>query len=489
MSKLIKRVINFEDIEYIFLTILLVLGFLIRLYKINNPVADWHSWRQADTASVTRSYVDYGLNLLYPKYHDISSIQTGYLNLEGLRLVEFPIFNLFHFLLVKTLPNVSFDALGRLTSIIFSIFSAFFLFLIGKRFLGKWGGLLTSFFFLFLPFNIYFSRVILPEPLCVFFSLLSLWLFIKYIDSEKALYLLSSGIVFSLALLIKPFALFYIVSMVYLLLGKHSFKKIVDTPKLLINLLIFVDLVLVPLLLWRSWIGKHPEGIPYFTWAFNGDLIRFRPAFWRWIFGERIGRLILGIWGLIPFIVGVVIKKKNYFGLSLMLGALVYVFIVATASVRHDYYQILIIPPISLLAAEGSLYLWGSNIFNKWLARPILIFSIVLGLGMGWYQVKEYYKIDHPEIIAAGQAVDKLTPKEARVIAPYNGDTAFLYQTKRWGWPVVDDSIENIIKLGATTYVSVDLGSADTKYVEAKFKTIEKTSQYIVVDLTKQIKK
>ncbi|PIZ48758.1 hypothetical protein COY29_03125, partial [Candidatus Woesebacteria bacterium CG_4_10_14_0_2_um_filter_39_14] len=320
MSKLIKRVINFEDIEYIFLTILLVLGFLIRLYKINNPVADWHSWRQADTASVTRSYVDYGLNLLYPKYHDISSIQTGYLNLEGLRLVEFPIFNLFHFLLVKTLPNVSFDALGRLTSIIFSIFSAFFLFLIGKRFLGKWGGLLTSFFFLFLPFNIYFSRVILPEPLCVFFSLLSLWLFIKYIDSEKALYLLSSGIVFSLALLIKPFALFYIVSMVYLLLGKHSFKKIVDTPKLLINLLIFVDLVLVPLLLWRSWIGKHPEGIPYFTWAFNGDLIRFRPAFWRWIFGERIGRLILGIWGLIPFIVGVVIKKKNYFGLSLMLG-------------------------------------------------------------------------------------------------------------------------------------------------------------------------
>jgi len=489
MSKLIKRVINFEDIEYIFLTILLVLGFLIRLYKINNPVADWHSWRQADTASVTRSYVDYGLNLLYPKYHDISSIQTGYLNLEGLRLVEFPIFNLFHFLLVKTLPNVSFDALGRLTSIIFSIFSAFFLFLIGKRFLGKWGGLLTSFFFLFLPFNIYFSRVILPEPLCVFFSLLSLWLFIKYIDSEKALYLLSSGIVFSLALLIKPFALFYIVSMVYLLLGKHSFKKIVDTPKLLINLLIFVDLVLVPLLLWRSWIGKHPEGIPYFTWAFNGDLIRFRPAFWRWIFGERIGRLILGIWGLIPFIVGVVIKKKNYFGLSLMLGALVYVFIVATASVRHDYYQILIIPPISLLAAEGSLYLWGSNIFNKWLARPILIFSIVLGLGMGWYQVKEYYKIDHPEIIAAGQSVDKLTPKEARVIAPYNGDTAFLYQTKRWGWPVVDDSIENIIKLGATTYVSVDLGSADTKYVEAKFKTIEKTSQYIVVDLTKQIKK
>ncbi|MCX6705577.1 MAG: glycosyltransferase family 39 protein [Candidatus Woesebacteria bacterium] len=489
MSNLIKRVINLKHIEYIILSLLLILGFLVRLYKINNPIADWHSWRQADTASVTRNYVNLGLNLLYPKYHDISKIQTGYFNKEGLRLVEFPVFNLFHYLLVKMLPNFSFDALGRLTSVIFSVFSAFFLFLIGKRYLGKWGGLLSCFFFLFLPFNIYFSRVILPEPLCVFFSLFSLWLFIRYIDSEKVLYLFSSGIIFSLALLIKPFALFYAFPMVYLALSKYGIKKIVATPKLLINFLIFVDLVVIPLLLWRSWIGKHPEGIPYFTWAFNGDFIRFRPAFWRWIFGERIGRLILGIWGLIPFVLGVIVKKKNYFGLSLMLGALIYVAIVATASVRHDYYQILIIPPICLLAAEGSLALWQNNIFNKWLARPILIFSIVLGLGMGWYQVKEYYKIDHPEIIAAGQAVNTLTPKDALVIAPYNGDTAFLYQTKRWGWPVVDDSIENIIKLGATVYVSVNLGSGDTKYVEAKFKTIEKTSQYIIIDLTKIIKK
>lgn len=489
MSKLIKRVINLKYIEYIILALLLILGLFVRLYKIDSPVADWHSWRQADTASVTRNYVNSGLNLLYPKYHDISSIQTGYLNFEGLRLVEFPIFNLFHFLLVMTLPSVSFDALGRLTSVIFSIFSGLFLFLIGKRYLGKWGGILSSFFFLFIPFNIYFSRVILPEPLCVFFSLFSLWLFIKYIDSEKTFYLFTSGIIFSLALLIKPFALFYAFPMVYLLLNKYEIKKIFSTPKLLINLLIFTDLVLVPLLLWRAWVGKHPEGIPYFTWAFNGDLIRFRPAFWRWIFGERIGKLILGIWGLIPFIIGVVVKKRNYFGISLMLGALVYTTIVATASVRHDYYQILIIPPICLVAAEGSLCLWGNNIFNKWVARPILIFSILLSLGMGWYQVKEYYKIDHPEIIAAGQAVDRLTSKDALVIAPYNGDTAFLYQTKRRGWPVVDDSIENIVKLGATVYVSANLGSGDTKYVEAKYKTIEKTSQYIIVDLTKQITK
>ena len=489
MNNFIKRVINFKYIEYIILSFVLIFGFLVRLYKIDSPIADWHSWRQADTASVTRTYVDRGLNLLYPKYQDVSRIQTGYLNLEGYRFVELPVFNLFHFILVKALPNYSLELLGRLTSVIFSILSAFFIYLIGKRFINKWGGLLSAFFFLFLPFNIYFSRVILPEPLCVFFSLFSLWLFVKYIDSENKLFLFTSGLIFSLALLIKPFALFYSFPMIYLLLNKHGLRKILNTPKILITLLIFLDIVLVPLLLWRAWIERYPQGIPFFTWAFNGDFIRFRPAFWRWIFGERIGRMILGGWGLIPFIVGVVSKKKNLFSLSLMLGALSYMTIVATASVRHDYYQILIIPAICLLLAEGSVLLWKSDIFNSWLSRPILIFSIILGLGMSWYQIKEFYKIDHPEIIAAGEAVNRLTPKDALIIAPYNGDTAFLYQTKRWGWPVVDDSFENIIKLGANFYVSVNLGSADTKYVEGRYKTLEKTSQYILVDLTKPLKK
>ena len=138
---------------------------------------------------------------------------------------------------------------------------------------------------------------------------------------------------------------------------------------------------------------------------------------------------------------------------------------------------------------KGSVLLWKSDIFNSWLSRPILIFSIILGLGMSWYQIKEFYKIDHPEIITAGEAVNRFTPKDALIIAPYNGDTAFLYQTKRWGWPVVDDSFENIIKLGANFYVSVNLGSADTKYVEGRYKTLEKTSQYILVDLTKPLKK
>src|SRR3989344_4354827 len=81
------------NIEYILLSTVLVLGFMVRLYKINNPVADWHSWRQADTAAVTRNYVNDGMDLLLPKYDDISSIQSRIFNPQGYRMVEFPIYN------------------------------------------------------------------------------------------------------------------------------------------------------------------------------------------------------------------------------------------------------------------------------------------------------------------------------------------------------------------------------------------------------------
>ncbi len=181
MNNLLVRVKNIKYLEYFLLSLLLILGFLVRLYKINNPIADWHSWRQADTASVTRIYLEKGINLLYPRYQDISSIQTGIFNPQGYRFVEFPLYNAIHAVLVRTFPMITLEVWGRLLSITCTLISAVFLFLIGKRYLGKWGGLLSSFFFLFIPFNIYFTRVILPEPLGVMLAVIGFWFFDKFV--------------------------------------------------------------------------------------------------------------------------------------------------------------------------------------------------------------------------------------------------------------------------------------------------------------------
>ncbi|MBP9759174.1 hypothetical protein KBD45_05760, partial [Candidatus Dojkabacteria bacterium] len=74
MNKLINLVKSVVKSEYFLLSLLLIVGFIVRLYKIDNPVADWHSWRQADTSAVSRNFINDGINTLYPTYDDISSI-------------------------------------------------------------------------------------------------------------------------------------------------------------------------------------------------------------------------------------------------------------------------------------------------------------------------------------------------------------------------------------------------------------------------------
>lgn len=484
MKYKIVQIIQNKYLEYILLTLVLVAGFALRLYKIDNPVADWHSWRQADTASVSRIYVERGINLLLPRYHDVSKIQSGKFNPEGYRMVEFPFYNAINAWLYNTIPSVSLEVWARLLTITVALITSIFLFLIGKRLMGKWAGILSAFFYLFIPYNIYFTRVILPDPMGVMFGVISTWAFLEFSQNNKKILLLTSSVFFAMALLIKPYLGFYLFPIAYLAVRKYGIKNFFKNKRLIFGTLLYSAIIILPFIVWRKWESNFPEGIPFYKWAFNGNLIRLKPSWWYWIFGERLGHLILGSLGVVPFVFGVLnTKVKNHFIQAFLVGVVFYFVTVANANVMHDYYQILIIPALALALASGSIYLWNDNPFNKTLTRFVLVISIGVMLITGWNRVAGNYAINHPEIIEAGAEVDKIAPKDALVVAPYNGDTAFLYQTGRMGWPAVDDSIDHIIERGASYYVSVDPGSPDTKMVEERFETIKKTDKYIIIYL------
>lgn len=489
---MLKRIISFCNSNFFWhalVVLVFVLGFLVRLYKVQNPIADWHSWRQADTASVTRFFVKDGIDLLKPRYHDISSIQTGIFNPNGFRMVELPIYNAVHSLLFKTFGLFSLEVWGRLTTIAIALTTAFFVFRVGMLIFGKWGALISLFFYLFIPFNIYFTRVILPDPMGVLFAVVSLWAFLIYIEKMNDVYFYISSLAMALTLLIKPYFGFYLIPILYLAISKFGFRNILNDKNLRLKLIIYSTIAFAPFLAYRFWESKFPEGIPFYKWAFNGNGIRFKPSFWYWIFGQRLSHLILGGLGVVPFVFGLLdSRSKNSIVQYLLLGALVYVTLVANANVMHDYYQIPLIPIFSLTLASGVIYLWNTDIFSRFLSRSVVIVSVLVMLVTGWSLIKENYNINHPEIIEAGKALDAIADKNSLVLAPYNGDTALLYQTGRSGWPAVDDSIDNIISKGAEYYLSVDLGSKDTKFVESKFKTITKTDKYIIVDLRSAIK-
>lgn len=450
-------------LQYIFLIAILLFGFLVRLYKIHNPVADWHSWRQADTASVTRNYVKYGVNLFEPRYDDFSDVSgNGWFNPQGYRFVEFPIFNLLHFLLFKVAPFGTLELWGRLTSVFSALASAVLLFLIVRRRSGPATGLLAAGFYLALPFNVYFTRVILPDPLMVTLFLVAIYLF------ESKL-ILPSIILGALAIAVKPIAVFF-------LLPIYVYAAWTIIPMLL------------PFGLWRIWSHRHPEGIPASLWLLNGNHIRFKGAFFQWLFGTRIGALILGKWGLWPAVFGLV-KSPAYY-LVWGLSSLLYLTTFAMGNVHHDYYQIPIIPSVSIFLAVGTVHLFQSetSVFRTLFKRIITVVSILFMLAFAWYDIRGLYQVNNYSIVTAGKAVDRLTPPDSVVIAPYQGDTAFLYQTNRRGFPYVPLPIKDLIdRYNATYYVSVNYDD-QTRQVMAKYIVIEQTPEYVVVKLEEPLR-
>ncbi len=478
MPKLIKILKHFEIIS---LVLLVGLAFCLRLYRLSNPPLDWHAFRQADTASVSREYVKHGIDLLHPKYHDLSNIQSGQLNPSGYRMVEFPIVNALVAAIVLS-THFNLVIVSRLLAIVASLGTLLSLYFLVKEISGQRTAFWTALWFSLLPYAIFYSRVILPEPFMLFaatFSLLTFYFFLKY---EQWRYWWLSLFSFALALLLKPFVIF--LALVFLAFGFvfRAWRK-----KKFWLAYAGLTFAAVPLIAWREWIQQFPAGIPASDWLYNSDGIRLRPAWFRWLFYERLVKLFLGFIGVIflPFSL-LKLKKKEWliYG-AWWLGILAYFVVFATGNVRHDYYQNLMLPILVITLGRGTTMLENflRQKFNPLLATVAVSFLLLVTNISAWQFVKGYFNINHHEYLTAGQAVDELLPKNAIVIAPDFGDTQFLYATNRRGFPIGFE-ISKKIKAGAQYYVTTSFDQ-EAKNLEKQYFTVKKTPTYLILNLTR----
>ncbi len=470
---------------YFWLLLIIISGLLARLYKIDSPIADWHSWRQADTAAVTRNFVKEGFNPLFPKYDDMSGVsEKPLINPAGFRFVEFPIYNIAVYLLYLSFGID--DKFSRLISIIFSLGSTALIFFIVKKYAGVFVGLVSAFCFALLPFNVFFSRTTLPEPTLVFFALGMLYFVDKWIESVGWRTGVLGFVFTGLAFLMKPYAVFFFLPLLYSVFIKRN------TRRFWFKFLLYTILALVPFVLWRLWMLQQSQGTPASSWLLNSDGIRFRPAFWWWIISERMGREILGVTGLVLFVIGFIIRPKNgnYFLHLWALSSFLFIIVFATGNVRHNYYQTLFVPVASVFMAVGFTGLLKGNSFfipRIWTIILALLFFL-LSFYFGFHIVKEFYKINNPGMVEAGKAADQLLPKEARVLAPYNGDTAFLYQTNRRGFAVEALPLPELITdYGVGYYISTSRDDK-TNWVMRHFEIMVDSPAYVIANLTKVTK-
>jgi hypothetical protein len=460
------------------LLLIIVIAFAVRLYRVDNPIADWHSWRQADTASVSVEYVKHGIDLLRPRYHDLSNIPSNKDNPEGYRMVEFPIINAVVAAIVQ-MTGADLIVTSRLISISFSIVALSSLFFLVRELSGKRIAYLTALCFALLPYCVYYSRTILPEPIMLGSYCLSFLGFYWWLKRGDYRWAVISWLALVMALLMKPFVAFLVPVYVVIAWQKYGWKiwKRID-------LLAFGLSSLVPLYFWRDWIKQFPEGIPASDWLFNSNHIRLRPAWFRWLGWERLTKLMLGYVGIAAFPFNLLrIQSDTWVYAAWWLGIALYLIVIATGNVQHDYYQVMTIPIVCITLARGLSILY--DLLRKkaphLVAVAIPTLLLLATLFLAWQQVKGYFNVNHWEYVRAGQAADRLLPEDAKIIAPAYGDTQFLYQTNRRGWPIGFE-IEDKINKGATHYLTTS-DDDESRQLETTYTTLEKGQGYLLLDL------
>lgn len=434
-----------RKIDIFILSIILIIAFIFRLYKINIPLADLHSWRQADTAAVARNFVRNGFDLLHPKYDDLSNVQSGIDNPQGYRMVEFPIYNAIFAYFYKLMPMLPLEIWGRLTTIIFSLIIIAVLYYLLLKENSRLSAIFGAFVYAVFPFFVFFSRVILPETPALAFSMMAIFFF--YLNSNRKeknfisiIYYLLSIVSFALSLLIKPMLIFYLLPIIVLFYRKYKFNLIKK-----LGFYLYFVITLVPLIYWRFYIKNFPEGIPFSDWLITSTntaqglkSIFFRPSFFRWVFFERINNLILGGYLTVFMMLGIITKHKKHLLTSFVVSALAYIFVFQGGNLQHEYYQTLILPVLAMMIGVGIDFVFNNK---KELIHPILMsififFLIGFSFYFSYFKVIGYYQYSQ-ELVQEANIINSLTLPEDKIVTDRTGDTTLLYLSDRRGAPAI----------------------------------------------------
>jgi len=444
-----------KKLDYFILSLILIIALLFRLYKINIPLADFHSWRQVDTAAVSRNFVKNGIDMFHPIYDDLSNVQSGFDNPNGYRMVEFPIYNAIVAVLYKTSPVFPLEIWGRLTSVIFSIIVISIIYYLLLKESSRTSAIFASITYATFPFFVFFSRVILPETTALAFAMMSIFFFYLNVEHKtksvlSIIYNLSSIILFACALLIKPTIIFYLLPILVLFYRKYKLSFIKKPDFYLYFLITFI-----PLIYWRTYIKNFPEGIPVSDWLFTSvntsqglKSIMFRPSFFRWIFFERINNLILGGYLSFFFILGVISKQKKYLSLSFLFSALTYIFVFQGGNLQHEYYQTLILPVLAIMIGLGVNFVFEhkKNFINSLFISITVFFIFIFSFYFSYYKVTDYYQYSQ-ELVQEANIIDSLTQPDDKIVTDRTGDTTLLYLANRRGAPSIFKDPKELKKL------------------------------------------
>lgn len=408
----------------------LILFILIHLPVITRPPLDEHSWRQTDTAAVIRNFQEESPNIFQPRI----DMRQNYTGITGM---EFPAYNYLVYLTNKLFGFQHW--MGRVVTLLFSLAGLSFFFEFVKLRFNQREALMSSVILMLFPIYIIFSKNIQPDIMMLSMFIASLYFAQKYKFTKSVLFLLISSLLFMLACLVKIPAVMLIPVFALVVPIEKKNKALI-----ILLLLIFVSII-------TGWyfysnylshnfgLGEYFYGdyslattlalLPKYSFWFTISRYIFIKEF---IFGLALPFIFFGVWSFF--------NKKDYLPLLWFVCSGAFLVVFASKSFYHNYYSLILLPPLALLMAQGIL--WVSDHMKKtnlkaWKALCIVLFALVLVIIPAMI-FKRYVNVKlknyQLNLLLEEKLVENKVPKNSLIATNGNGSPAMLYFSHRKGW-------------------------------------------------------
>ena len=448
------------------LAVLVVLGLLLRLKGIHDPLLDHPGWRQGDTGAIARNFATLDFNPLHPQT-DYDGAPPNYVELE-LQIVPFLAAILYKIFGIH-------PVFGRLISIGFSLINVVLLAYFARRlFRSDFAGFAAAALSVAYPGSLYYGRTFTPDTAMVCLATAALYASFSWLVDDRPAggrgFWLASALT-ALAILAKPVAATILVPIVAIAIWKYGLRSAVRRPAFWG----FLAFAVVPFLAYDAYVSSIAEWhwasgitakhvLPELGAAF-GSLHAFKHKLDQFNLAlAMLHATVLGAIGFALLLVAIVVPVRPEARVvlaSYFVALLAYTYVVVTVE-RVDYYLYLWVPLAALwtggLVGRIAEWLGPDNLWNRSVfALAGVLFALMVLLSRA--EVHGYYHFN-PAVYARAHALDAaLAPGVLIVMGHYDPSVLYYIDRKGWEedpllWTPFDE--ESAIRKGARAFVAIE---------------------------------
>ena len=447
------------------LSVALVLGLVLRLHGVHDPILDHPGWRQGDTAAIARNFATLDLNPFHPQT-DYDGPPPNYVELE-LQIVPF----------LAALGYKLFgihEIFGRLISIAFSLGTVVVVGYFARAlFASAIAGGAAAFAFAVYPGAFYYGRTFTPDTTMAFFLAAALYATYLWLERDGVRPTRRFAIAAALAaaaILAKPVASVELVPIAAMLLARRDRAAVLRSPATYA----FFALAIAPYAAYDTYVRAIAE----WHWASGITALHVVPALRKafasahgfahqlGLFRSALGMLpgtMLGLVGTLLFVVAIVVPVRRDARPLLygwLLSALAYAYVVVTVE-RVDYYLYPFLPLAALWTGGlvATLFARARSPLATRVGLVAAVAVLAVAVASGRRAVAPYY-VYSKTVYRTARALDATLPPGSLVVMGHY-DPSVLYYIDRKGWeedPYLWTPFDeqSAIRKGARSFVAIE---------------------------------